>query len=756
MDHQLLSTLLRRLLDLCRRLARRSLQCLFRVYSALLKRKTSLGSTKGDGEVEDAQRKFGCTCCMGSNHEEHCQTSGQSVTLAYSSTPRKPPPARSYTRHTSIESYGIGQTCASPTTTSTLEESPTAVSHSSCSGSNQRNLPSASPQPVERYIAELAPAIAPPKKPIKPVLPSLSSRYDRNIAIRNDQGPWVFGPLETVTVYDELAVPSWTHYVQPEGQLYFHNTSRRFNYLTEAHLCDPRMLAEAELFISVFERKAESFKGLPVNLEVVFEINDEHWLYYMVDLERKCLLWLDDYEIPDEVLPGKFGVEHREHFRHMFDFEFWQHVEYFPTHRPLQEGLLEELMGLLVQMHIDVVTSLTSTSPYNDGELRSMIGSVKQLQALQTTKSARPYVVQGSAKIMGLIANERYYNFFGFHGARLSCDQSVRGNAMKSRSLLITLLSPALFYAPEVHLLGLEKVWMDGLVKVRHWKSFQSKLERDWEGFVLYATVLLNANVAFLGIPSVMSDNLGSKLLVSPAAIISQVSIIASLGSIIIGLLLVRQMRIGAKESVEDYLAFLENRTHEQKGLETLAILFSLPYALLMWGMATFLAAVAIICFYNFNGSASFLSRIIYGVIWLFISLFILWTIVTGWEKRHNVNWRSLIPSWCYSRFRFHQSEGKDGGAGKVGDEESGTGTGETELELEDVIDVRSVRSKRSVRSRFTTTSTIASSINKTWRSRVRRLAGRHSRSLPLMDVRVTPASQQAASYLETEAVAHP
>ena len=60
------------------------------------------------------------------------------------------------------------------------------------------------------------------------------------------------------------------------------------------------------------------------------------------------------------------------------------------------------------------------------------------------------------------------------------------------------------------------------------------------------STVLLNANVALLSTPIVYSNN--GTLFASPAAVAIEISIVASLASIIIGLLLVRQVRISAKD----------------------------------------------------------------------------------------------------------------------------------------------------------------------------------------------------------------
>ena len=92
--------------------------------------------------------------------------------------------------------------------------------------------------------------------------------------------------------------------------------------------------------------------------------------------------------------------------------------------------------------------------------------------------------------------------------------------------------------------------------------------------------MLLNANVAFLAIPSVDSGD-GA---ITPAQISSFLSIVTSVGSILLGLLLVRQHRVKSKDTAEEAHRFLQSRKLKGLGLETLAIIYSLPYAMLMWG----------------------------------------------------------------------------------------------------------------------------------------------------------------------------
>lgn len=89
------------------------------------------------------------------------------------------------------------------------------------------------------------------------------------------------------------------------------------------------------------------------------------------------------------------------------------------------------------------------------------------------------------------------------------------------------------------------------------------------------ATVVLNANVAFLAIQSV--DNSDGVVYRSPQQISSYLSMLTSIGSIFIGLLLVKHYRN------QDRASALAVATSKHLGLEMLAIQYSLPYALLIW-----------------------------------------------------------------------------------------------------------------------------------------------------------------------------
>ncbi|KAF4566579.1 hypothetical protein EYR36_012010 [Pleurotus pulmonarius] len=135
-----------------------------------------------------------------------------------------------------------------------------------------------------------------------------------------------------------------------------------------------------------------------------------------------------------------------------------------------------------------------------------------------------------------------------------------------------------LFYTPEFHLRILRGMYEDTLVYTSVARETLQKLNDEWQDFVLNAAVLLNANIALLTIQSV--DGSGTSATRSPIQVFSYVSMAMSTGSIVLGLLLVRQTRTKTPKSVAASML--------AHSIQTRAILYSLPYALLMWAMLTF------------------------------------------------------------------------------------------------------------------------------------------------------------------------
>jgi hypothetical protein len=124
----------------------------------------------------------------------------------------------------------------------------------------------------------------------------------------------------------------------------------------------------------------------------------------------------------------------------------------------------------------------------------------------------------------------------------------------------------------------MEKLWTDEVIIETVWKNFMTKLLAEWEGVILWvriqrrmcvwlalqthviviqSTVMLTANVGFLAIPGVVLSNLSGSsitnanqifIFTSSSQIASSLSVEASIGSIVTGLLLARHNRTKQKE----------------------------------------------------------------------------------------------------------------------------------------------------------------------------------------------------------------
>ena len=70
--------------------------------------------------------------------------------------------------------------------------------------------------------------------------------------------------------------PAWVRYTHPEGLPYYHNTSRRYAYLTENNLRDPVELASANRFATELEKRIDA-KGynMPECTEIVLQLEEE-------------------------------------------------------------------------------------------------------------------------------------------------------------------------------------------------------------------------------------------------------------------------------------------------------------------------------------------------------------------------------------------------------------------------------------------------------------------------------------------------
>lgn len=387
----------------------------------------------------------------------------------------------------------------------------------------------------------------------------------------------------------------WTPCVHPEGSLYFYHHAYRA--YTPVNLFDHEILKVTTHFVTNIHVMM-SAETLPNNVQCMIKVErapeeeEPGWdcYYYLVHHEDRSIFWLTDY-LDSNMLAEIEGVDDPRHIKYAIEMSYWKHIEMFPEFQDISDKMLDKAMGILIHAGYDSFSSTTSTAPYSAQDLQQQLVFIKDLRNLDNEGGYKACVV---GRLMSTFAHEQFLNFAGQLHARLSSDQAVYDTPHHQRSWLITVLSPILFFAPDVHLKGLETLWVDQKISQLPWKNFINKIEEEWKEFILYSTVSLAANTALLAVPTVDDHFTSSR---TPVQILSYVSTLSSAGSIIAGLLLERQYRTKARDTANDAAAHLARNESKSRGLETLAILYSLPYAGLMWAMVTFLAALSCLFF---------------------------------------------------------------------------------------------------------------------------------------------------------------
>ncbi|CAK5278334.1 unnamed protein product [Mycena citricolor] len=443
---------------------------------------------------------------------------------------------------------------------------------------------------------------------IVPMTPESVKRYERGLKIPRTESQFIIPPLTMSPPVDALP-EGWTRYVHPEGAQYFHHAEKRV--YTDLNVFEQSKLEDIQRYLDTIVDAmrildVELIDGMDLVLDdYVFKGDSEGCQYYVVNHEERSVFWLEEVDSTEifDIGAKVDGMSSSSILRLELEAQYWRHCELYPHAMKTTTEIVDELRDTLVYSRGDLLTSSNSTVSWSIDEIshfQSMVDSMTQNIRPGTTAITQTSGINATiARLMHMSVRHRVFNFHGEPAARLCSDQAVYDQQRK-RSWFISIFSPLLFFAPHFHLDGLEVLYTDGVIREHGWTQFISRLLKDWQDFTLNATVILNANVAFLAIQSV--DNGGSAVSSrTPTQLASYCSIFTSVGAIIFGLLLVKQNRnrsgVGSIKSESFFFKYNRRRL----GMETLAVVYSLPYALLIWSMLAFLAAFLSMCFRNTN-----------------------------------------------------------------------------------------------------------------------------------------------------------
>ncbi|KAG2136676.1 hypothetical protein DEU56DRAFT_805308 [Suillus clintonianus] len=440
--------------------------------------------------------------------------------------------------------------------------------------------------------------------------------------------------------HDGTLPVGWTAHVHPEGARYFlHSQTRTY---TESDVCSMEVLNDIIYFSNYLHgelRLAIDKKKIDIDyddVELVLEPKKAEGseiicCYYFVNPAERCLFWLDEYDAED-MLGECRGVTALSHKRLAVQAQYWKHWEMFPNLCMVVQEVLDELKELMLHATCDHLTTTRSAAALSTDELKQYFEIVKWIRVNSSGDRAHAVVIIG--RIMHTFCRNQYLNFHGQPCARLSVDQTVRGWSYKP-SIYMTIFAPLLCMAPVAHVRSLHTSFVDDLASTSEWKIFITRLNGQLQNLNLLGTVLLGANVGFLAIQTV--DSGAGR---SPTQIASYMSLVLSFGSIALGLTFIT-LDLTGKDRGSEASRFLQRMNDGKRGLEKLAIIYSLPYALLMWSMLFFIVAFS----YEWCRPGDAVSRSIVGAVLLTVCGLVVWCISVASDKRAPWWWESDQPT---------------------------------------------------------------------------------------------------------------
>ncbi|KAG1779959.1 hypothetical protein EV702DRAFT_1211427, partial [Suillus placidus] len=387
----------------------------------------------------------------------------------------------------------------------------------------------------------------------------------------------------------------WTPLAHPEGALYYYDSTCRI--YTDADLSKPSTLSAIEAFADQLYNDAQTNTNVDITSEtelVIEDIDESTCGYYFVERDTRCIFWLEKFDA-QTLFENIRRVRNMGHIKYAIEAQYWIHCELFPHENRVTPVVLEELKQMIMHAAAVTITSVTSVAPFERDELEKMLNLVMNIEGssgkgLRTRSRLLMFSMTGTlegqfthtrcvvARFMSEFIKAKFFNFCGQPGARLDSDQTIYFKDHEHQSLLFIVASLLLFGAPRTHQEELKMIWVDRIINRVLWNQFIGKLNDEWAGLALSATVILNANVAFLAIPSVQDI----------ARLLSYLSVACSIAVVLLVLLLVRQNQ---KRDCERAVTLLASVSQSFFGMEMLAITYSLPYGLLMWALLCFAAA---------------------------------------------------------------------------------------------------------------------------------------------------------------------
>ncbi|KAK0497893.1 hypothetical protein EDD18DRAFT_124349 [Armillaria luteobubalina] len=492
-----------------------------------------------------------------------------------------------------------------------------------------------------------------------PIAPTEFERSRRPDEVEDKHIRYNIGRL-TISFSRETPQP-WTSYIHPEGARYFRGEHDLFTVYSDANLFDPETLRAVQQFVDQVDEylTCHDTTEVPFDAEAVDLVLDVTLSatkrmicgYYFAYHPNRAVFWLDEFESSQRLWSKTNGVTSPDHILHEIQSQYWHHCALFPSPRCASQGVINELRDIIHHAIGDHIVSPTSTVSYGIEELRGML-QLLPAKTRETNGDSGLGVSRIAYLLMKQFAHERFLHFYGEPAARLNRGTSIYDkNKVHKRSFLIHILKYLLFGAPCDHLHEIESMMSDGLLSQVAWRDFIDRICKDWTHLTLYSTVLINVDVAVLSIQSVDTS--------SPVKIIIHLSILSSLGSLFFALLLLRRNNTRPNISADEAARFcpcnivcflmrfeqvkiMNSYQDSSCRYDNIAIIYSLPYALLMWGILFFVTGFATMCLWD----TAPVNSVIFSMAWVSLgSLIVFYGWISSTDARQQwLLWIQELP----------------------------------------------------------------------------------------------------------------
>ncbi|KAI0317361.1 hypothetical protein OF83DRAFT_147625 [Amylostereum chailletii] len=523
-------------------------------------------------------------------------------------------------------------------------------------------------QDVERLIV--------PAVKIKPMDQHEVNRYQRNIDVRSGANADLVNIKPFKKEYKDDDIDSvWITKIHPEGARYYTRSKPRVYTEADVRNSDIREQIESALSILLAQIQQEE-KDLGRRDEIVFEqLKDDSmgnsdaicYGYYIADRGKQVLYWADPHDASaSERRVTALGSA--AHVGHAITSAYWAHVYMFPTpihrkHNKAREFLLATLT--------DILTCAHPLAPWKREDVMTMLQMLDKFTYTESGWLEAPEHILFLARLQSHIEHVKFIHFHGHPGARLNAGQTVHGSSNPRSTILFRALDIFLWGKPAKCLVDLEKHTADNVIILASWQSFMEHERERWKAIGQYCSFLGASNLAFLAIPSVISQlansgatlfnlNLETRQHLPPhqiewtwAQTLSFLSLVTLFISAMANFLALEHysgMRAADVAPVVKFIRVQRSKQGPLNGIEALALWHSFPLAFLIWGgllsftslanwsVSSGIVGIAII--WSFSGALIFL------VLALAVSIF-------GLPAYTQPIWR--VCGWMYDRMSLEQ-----------------------------------------------------------------------------------------------------